>query len=403
MLTGDMYDRGVVNMYGVFQTFYESNLLKYEPTSNISWVGSIQGFLIFFGGAIVSPFFDLGYLGTLLYLGTFGVVFGMMMTSLCTTYWHFVLAQGITVGMGFGCLFLPSVAIISQHFTTKKSIAFGITSTGGSVGKYGPTYPERLWLTPCSLGGVLYPIIFRQIQPRIGFPWTTRTIAFIVLTTQLVPLLGMRLRTPSSTKRHDFLDLAAFKSPPYLLFCIAVFFGFMAIYVTFFYIELYALEKTDIDSSLASYLLSIVNAASTIGRLVPNFLADMTGPLNIQIPFAFILTTLCFVWIRINTTAGTVVFCLLYGFFCGSFVSLPGVTIMSLSPNLATIGIQLGMSFTIAGCGLLIGEPIAGAILRGQGGWIGLQVFCGVLLAVSGFFSFAARFAKVGNKWSAKA
>ena len=99
----------------------------------------------------------------------------------------------------------------------------------------------------------------------------------------------------------------------------------------------------------------------------------------------------------------SIVFSLLYEFFGGSFVSLPGVTIISLSPNLATIGIQLGMSFFIAGLGLLVGEPIAGAILRGQGGWIGLQVWCGVLLALSGIFSLAARIAKVGTRWGAKA
>ena len=213
----------------------------------------------------------------------------------------------------------------------------------------------------------------------------------------------MRLRRQSSTKRHDFLDLTAFKSKPYLLFCIGTFFGFMGIYVTFFYIQLFALEKTAINANLASYLLPIINAASTIGRLIPNFFADKTGPLNIQVPFAFILAVLCFGWIGIKSPAGSIVFCLLYGFFGGSFVSLPGVTIISLSPNLATIGIQLGMSFFIAGLGLLVGEPIAGAILRGQGGWIGLQVWCGALLGLSGIFSLAARIAKVGTKWGAKA
>ncbi len=127
-------------MYGVFQTFYESDILRHESASNISWVGSIQAFLIFLGGAMVSPFFDLGYLGTLLSLGTFCIVFGMMMTSLCTTYWQFILAQGITVGIGFGCLFLPSVAIVSQYFTTKKAIAFGVVSTGGSLGSCCPVF-----------------------------------------------------------------------------------------------------------------------------------------------------------------------------------------------------------------------------------------------------------------------
>ena len=219
----------------------------------------------------------------------------------------------------------------------------------------------------------------------------------------MVPLLGMRLRVAASAQKHDFLDISAFRSKPYLLFCMAVFFGFMGIYVTFFYIQLYGQEQTDIDDTTASYLLPIINASSTLGRLVPNFFADKTGPLNIQIPFALILATLCFAWISIKGSAALIVFCLLYGFFCGSFVSLPGVTIISLSPNLSTIGVQLGMSFAIAGVGLLVGEPIAGALLRSQGGWTGLQTFCGSLLMLSGLFSLAARVAKVGMKVAAKA
>lgn len=253
------------------------------------------------------------------------------------------------------------------------------------------------------VGGVLYPIVFRQLQPRVGFGWATRVIAFIILITMLVPLLGMRLIAPSSTKMRDFLDLTAFKAKPFLVYCVGTFFGFMGIYVTFFYIQLYALEQTDMSVNHTSYLLSIINATSTIGRLVPNFFADKIGPLNMQIPFAFITAILCFGWIGIKDVAGLIIFCCLYGFFCGSFVSLPGITVVSLSPNLSTIGIQLGMALTISGCGLLVGEPIAGAILRTQGGWIGLQAWCGVLIAVSGFFSLAARILKVGPGWSAKA
>lgn len=224
-----------------------------------------------------------------------------------------------------------------------------------------------------------------------------------MLATMSVPLLGMRMRSPSTTKRRDFLDLTAFSAKPYLVFCIGTFFGFMGVYVTFFYIQLYALEQTNMSISLASYLLSIINASSTLGRLLPNFLADKTGPLNMQIPLAFATAILCFGWIGIKDTAGLVVFCALYGFFCGSFVSLPGMTVVSLSPNLNTIGIQLGMSFSITAFGLLVGEPIAGAILRGQGGWNGLQAWCGILLTISGLCSLTARILKVGSKLSAKA
>ena len=133
----------------------------------------------------------------------------------------------------------------------------------------------------------------------------------------MVPISSMKLRTPSSTKEHEFLDLAAFRSPPYLLFCIAVFFGVMSIYVTCFFIELYALEKTNTDPSLASYLLSVASAAFTVGRLIPYFFAGKTDLPNVQITFAIVLATLYFVWSQMNTTVEVLVFCLLYRFFCG--------------------------------------------------------------------------------------
>ena len=120
---------------GAFQTFYEENLLSDQTSSNISWVGSLQAFLLMFVGAISGPIFDAGYLRALLGAGTFLTVFGMMMTSICSAYWQVVLAQGITVGIGCGCLFVPSVAILPTYFSTKKSLALGIGASGSSLGE----------------------------------------------------------------------------------------------------------------------------------------------------------------------------------------------------------------------------------------------------------------------------
>ena len=49
------------------------------------------------------------------------------------------------------------------------------------------------------------------------------------------------------------------------------------VYVPFFYIQDYSL-KLSIDADLAFYMLSVMNAASLIGRLVPNWLADRQVP-----------------------------------------------------------------------------------------------------------------------------
>ena len=57
----------------------------------------------------------------------------MLMTSFATEYSQILLAQGILVGPGLGCLYVPSVAIVASYFTTRRAVALGLTSTGGSV------------------------------------------------------------------------------------------------------------------------------------------------------------------------------------------------------------------------------------------------------------------------------
>ena len=152
-------------------------------------------------------------------------------------------------------------------------------------------------------------------------------------------------------------------------------------------------------STIALNLLSVVNAGSVFGRLVPGFLADKIGPLNVQVPFAIVAALLAFCWIRTKDTAGMVVLSLLYGFFSGAFVSIQGPTCVSLCPDLSLVGTRMGIALGFSGLGLLIGSPVAGAILRssgGGGGWPGVQCWCGATVFVSALCMLGSRVAKVG-------
>lgn len=71
-------DRGLLNTFGVYQEYYESGQLFVASSSNISWIGSIQSFLLLFIGAITGPIFDAGHLRYLLVGGSFLIVFGHM-------------------------------------------------------------------------------------------------------------------------------------------------------------------------------------------------------------------------------------------------------------------------------------------------------------------------------------
>lgn len=57
----------------------------------------------------------------------------MMMTSLASSYWEVILAQGLVVGLGNGCLFVPSIAVLPTYFTKWRALATGIAITGGNI------------------------------------------------------------------------------------------------------------------------------------------------------------------------------------------------------------------------------------------------------------------------------
>src|SRR3569833_3407096 len=187
----------------------------------------------------------------------------MMMTSIATQYWQIFLAQGLCVGLGTGCLFLPSVAIAATYFTTKRALAIGIVAAGGSI------------------GSVIYPIVFYRLQPLIGFSWATRVLAFIALGTLTVSIGVMRARLPPAEKSRDILDPSAFRSAAFSLYSIGLFLSFVGLYVPIIYIILCAQIHAHVDACLSFYLLSLLNGASTIDRIIPGILADRFGPLEL--------------------------------------------------------------------------------------------------------------------------
>ncbi|KAI0032784.1 major facilitator superfamily domain-containing protein [Vararia minispora EC-137] len=378
---------GIFNAYGAFQTFYEQNVLRANSASSIAWIGSIQGCLLLFTSFFAGPIFDMGCARPLIYTGSVLITFGMMMTSLCTKFYQVLLAQGIVVGLGGGCIFVPSVAIIATYFKTRRAFASGVALTGSSI------------------GGVIYTAAFRQLSAQIGFPWATRVVAFIAFGVFLVSLALLRPRPvrKGSSRRH-LIDKSAWTELPYVLFVAGMTLGFMSAYIPYFYINTFAAARTGASADVAFYFVAVLNAASTVGRTLPNFIADRTGPLNILVPSVLVSGTLGLAWIAVRGIGALSIWAVLFGFFSGTFVSLPPASVASLTEDLTRVGTRMGMAFTFMGVGLLVGNPIAGALINLEtGNFLRAQIFCGVLVLASGLVLAAARVAKVGWALRAKA
>ncbi|KAL2811462.1 putative monocarboxylate permease [Aspergillus granulosus] len=389
---------GMANAFGVFQTYYATTLLPTSSQSSISWIGSIQGFLLLFIGVFCGRAFDAGYFYPVVGVGIFLSVFGMMMTSLGTEYYQIFLAQGLCLGLGSGCLFTPSISLVGTYFSTRRGLATGIAASGSSV------------------GGIIFPILIRRLIKTAGFPWAVRAMAFIMLATLLLGVSLLKPRLPPR-KSGPVVDVAAFRDPAYTTFVIGLALGFMAFFIPFFYAESYALN-IGVDTELSFYTLSIMNAAGMVGRLVPNAIGDVLGPLNVILPCTYISGITVLAWISAKTLGALLTTSILYSFFSGGLMALPPAVLVTLSPSLNQIGVRVGMALTIGSLGVLIGSPIAGAILAGESGshstsssssnggesvhgleYSGTLAFTGVALLVCGGFMSGTRVIRKGLRW----
>ena len=207
---------GYINSFGVFQVYLEQHLNR--APSDISWVGSIQIFLLFSVGMVSGRASDAGLFRITFAAGWALQLLALFMTSLCKTYWQLLLAQGLCTGLGNGLVFCPSIAIITTYFTKHRALAVGIAGAGGAT------------------GGVVYPLIAQKLLPSIGYGWTLRVMGFLSLCTMIFPLFLMRTRLPPR-KTGPLVELSTFKEVPYLLFAIGNSLCFLGLYFTIYYVS----------------------------------------------------------------------------------------------------------------------------------------------------------------------
>ncbi|KAK6225521.1 major facilitator superfamily transporter [Colletotrichum tabaci] len=370
---------GLVASFGVFQVHYEADLLQEYSPFAISTIGSLQSFLMVFLGCFAGPIFDLGYARQLLWAGSLLIVAGTVAQSFSRTLWQLLLSQGLCVGAGMGSLAVLGVAVLSPWFSTRLPVAFGVAAAGSGV------------------GGLVLPILFRSLEPEIGFAWTVRTMALVALATQGVSIVSMHTpRTPR--RRRAWIDRSAFTDAPYLLFVAACCLVFLGMYTPFVYIQGFALQRGAASSQVDKYLLAIMNGGSILGRVIPNLFAQRLGGMNLLVAAVLVMSVSALCLMAVQHTAGLVVALVFYGFSSGSFFSLQPATFAKLTRDRDYIGTRLGMAYAVMSVALLFGSPVGGALVRSvsfSSAWI----WAGVCLALGSVMAAVSRGMASGWDW----
>lgn len=124
----------VIGRCGIFQLYYETDLLPNHSSSSLTWIVTIQIFLMFFFGPVIGVLVDVVGARRIVAAAAFLALLGVCMLSLCTQYWQIMLSQGICFGIGAAGLFLPAMVATGQWFTTRRGLAMGIVASGSSLG-----------------------------------------------------------------------------------------------------------------------------------------------------------------------------------------------------------------------------------------------------------------------------
>lgn len=250
----------MLNSFGTFQAYYGEKLLPGRDESEISWIGSLQLFLLFIGGLVFGPVFDAKGSRVLFIPGTLLLSLSLMMVSLCKDYYQFILAQGLVFGIADAMLFYPTISAISHWFHNNRGLALGTVVAGSSV------------------GGIAWPLILERLFDAVGFPWALRIAGFIsfALLAPACFLVVPRI-APQKSGGLPKEDLtAALKDQRYWFTVVGMLFVMWGMFIPFYYIPLFAMDH-GVNSSFANSLISIVNAGSFVGRIVSGALADKLG------------------------------------------------------------------------------------------------------------------------------
>ncbi|KAH0282529.1 MFS general substrate transporter [Aureobasidium namibiae CBS 147.97] len=368
---------GIVNTFGIYETYYLRTYLRDYSPSTVAWIGSLQAWVQLSATLISGPISDR--YGPLVIVLPFSLslVIGMMLTSLCTKFYQFFLCQGVLLGVSSGLIYAPALSVVGHFFFEKRAMAMSIASSGSP------------------LGGIIYPIILNNLIPKIGFGWAQRVCGFLSLF--LLCIAALTLRPLDIKRKGSFILLEAFKKPAYSLQTVALFLVLLGFFSPYFYLADYGLAH-GVSPHLTNYLFAFLNAGSLVGRVGGGFVALNLGMFNATVFACFAAALLMFCWLAITSTGGLIVFALLFGATSGMIIALIFPVIAHMADHPSQMGTYLGQATFVFGFAALGGAPIVGALFSAYPGYEQGIIFSASVMMAGAVLITGARYLYAPDK-----
>jgi predicted MFS family arabinose efflux permease len=239
--------------------------------------------------------------------------------------------------------------------------------------------------------------MLQSLFDKIGWAWAIRSLGFLCLTLTIISNFLIKSRLPPAKNVSAHPDIRIFQNLAFLYTTIAVFLLEFALFIPLTYLSSYALSK-GFDNAFSFQVITILNVGSVFGRVLPGYWADHIGHFNANMISVVVTIVACLgIWLPAgHTTAGIVIFALIFGFTSGSNISLVPVAIGRLCKT-QHYGRYYATCYTVVSMACLINIPIGGKILNaGQGDYTWLIVTTGLIYCASLCAFLAAKVSAVG-------
>ncbi|KAJ8369586.1 hypothetical protein SKAU_G00096140 [Synaphobranchus kaupii] len=383
--------------------------------SEIAWVSSIMLATMYAGGPVSSILVNRYGSRPVVMAGGLMSGAAMVTASFANTIMHLYICIGIIGGMGLAFNLQPALTIIGKYFQVKRPIANGLTMAGSPVflftlaplnqflldhfGWRGAFFIlGAILLNGCVAGALMRPIGGKP--PRNANPTGDsgdKAAAEDGIGSQDVGLLGehgQRQKTGCGDGLSKLIDLSLFKHRGFLIYLVGnviMFFGFFAPIV---FLAPYA-KHMGIDEYRAAFLLSILALVDMFARPGTGLVANSRW-IRPRIQYFFSLSVayngVCHLLCPLATGyAGLVVYAIFFGVAFGMVCALLFEVLMDM------VGAQRFSSavglVTIIECGpVLLGPPIAGALVDMFMDYKYMYYVCGVMMLAAGIFLFIMNF-----------
>ncbi|KAF2661419.1 MFS general substrate transporter [Lophiostoma macrostomum CBS 122681] len=371
---------GLNSSYGVFLAYYLAN--------NV-FPGATRLEYAFVGGLSISQALMVSPLATLttrlwgtrttLLIGVFFETISLIGASFATSIWQLFLSQGLCFGWGMGFLFVGSVVIAPQWFSTRRSLANGISAAGSGM------------------GGLVYSLAAQAMIRNISLAWAFRILGIVACVVNFICAMLVRDRNKQIGSSQLSFDYRLFRK---LEFWGLLAFGSLSMLgyiVLLFSLPNYA-RTVGMSASQGSIIGAVLNLGQGLGRPPIGYFSDGFGRINMAASMTFLAGLFPLViWMFAKSFGVLIFFAIIGGSVAGTFWAIVG-PVWTEVLGLRELPSALSITWLVLVLPTTFSEPIALEIVGFNGGsHTGAILFTGFMYIGAAAMLWLVRAWKVGE------